>query len=116
MNFKSLFLIAAVAMFVNGHVNAVVFYNAGEMLEFCESESEDPNSNCVLFLTGIVESHNVLSEWDQLASKYLCVPEGVTQGQLQKIYIKYANERPETLHLSAGGFALNAFNEAFPCK
>ncbi|MFP6801731.1 MAG: Rap1a/Tai family immunity protein, partial [Pseudomonadales bacterium] len=46
-----------------------------------------------------------------------CVPEGengVTAGQLRKIVVKYLNENPEELHLTAGSLVSNALNEAFP--
>jgi hypothetical protein len=48
--------------------------------------------------------------------KYFCMPIGATVGQLQKVYIKYANENPQALHYDAAGMVRKAFTEAFPCK
>ena len=51
-----------------------------------------------------------------MMSQKFCQPDEVTLEQLRRIYIKYATEHPEDLHLTAAGVALNAFVEAFPCE
>jgi hypothetical protein len=50
------------------------------------------------------------------AGKLFCIPKEVKTKQLRQIFIKFANEHPETIHLGAGGMELNAFAEAFPCE
>ena len=44
-----------------------------------------------------------------------CMPNGVTAGQLLRVWIKWANEHPEDLHFEASSLVLNAYIEAFPC-
>lgn len=49
------------------------------------------------------------------ASQY-CIPERVTQGQLQDVVVKYLESQPSRRHLPAGILVTVALAEAFPCK
>ena len=59
---------------------------------FPEVHSPDPDHNDVCFPTA-----------------------GVTAGQLQKVWIKWANDNPEYLQHEASNVVLIAFAEAWPC-
>ena len=66
--------------------------------------------------TQITPLVQIIIACDLLVMKIFCIPEGVTFSQLQKIYIKYANDNPQDLHLAAGSVVLIAISEAFPCE
>jgi hypothetical protein len=50
------------------------------------------------------------------AIKWYCAPEGVTLGQLIKVFLKYMDEHPEQLHEDASLMLLRSLRKAFPCK
>ena len=43
-------------------------------------------------------------------------PINVGQVQLRKVYLKYANDNPQDLHLTAASLATDVFYFAFPCE
>ena len=45
----------------------------------------------------------------------VCAPDSSRRNQLVSIFVKYASDHPEMLHLSAGQVALMALRAAFPC-
>jgi hypothetical protein len=45
-----------------------------------------------------------------------CVPSTVNVGQLVRVYVKYADEHPEELHLAGSIMVWNAIHKAFPCS
>ena len=94
------------------------FHTGNEMLEICESEAPYEITSCYLYLAGLVDTTEVWKSWVKLPeSGVFCVPQqSVTQSQLRKIYIHYANEHPKMLHLSASYVGVYAFFDAFPCK
>jgi hypothetical protein len=47
--------------------------------------------------------------------KCVRVPEGVNGDQLARIFLKYTDEHPENLHLSASVSVWNASLYTFPC-
>ena len=109
-------LLALVAMLgIFGSADATYFVPAGEALAACESESVATQNKCVRSLAGIVDATTTWVDWEMMPKKF-CQPDEVTLEQLRKIYVKYANEHPEELHLTAAGIAVNAFVEAFPCE
>jgi hypothetical protein len=61
-------------------------------------------------------AHETYVGWNRLAKNSYCVPVNVGQVQLRKVYIKYANDNPQDLHLTAASLATNAFYFAFPCE
>ena len=91
-----------------------IYYRASEVLTWCESESVEQNY-CMTYLTGTLDTLNTLVSADGLRTE-VCITKGVGTVQLQKIYIKHANEHPEVLHSAASAVAINAFRQAFPCE
>jgi hypothetical protein len=60
------------------------------------------------YITGIAETFNVLG--------LLCIPDGVTRGQMQAIVSKYLKEHPEKWNSDANPIVYVALSSAFPCK
>jgi hypothetical protein len=61
------------------------------------------------YVEGLMDSARLL------ASKVVCLPNGVTIGDATKVILKYADTHPEKLHLSKFSEGLLALSEAFPC-
>jgi hypothetical protein len=51
-----------------------------------------------------------------VASGNFAVPDGVTRRQITDIYLKWAKEHPEKLHVPAWECVFGALREAFPKK
>ena len=84
-----------------------------KLLSECETESLINRAICNGYLAGANDTHELHTGLDEGA---ICIPAGASNERLRKVFVEYANERPEELHLSAASLAMNAFIEAFPCK
>ena len=89
--------------------------SANEMLPGCKgliSEKTPPlrealrQGRCAGYVAGLVYARSV----------FLCVPEGATPEQGVRVVIKYIEARPERMHEPFGKLALEALEEAWPCK
>ncbi|WP_140419918.1 Rap1a/Tai family immunity protein [Achromobacter denitrificans] len=107
--------------------------NSGNFwLEKCESPSGSFNSGlCFGYIIGMMDgtSYGISSAWakasvqskdvkvsDLFTISPYCIPEGVTNGQLKDVFIKYLRLNPERRHLLADGLLVNAFAAAYPCR
>jgi len=79
------------------------YYTGGQLLSECRSDNVAIQNDCIIYLSDISDAT-------------FCAPNGVTQEQLRKIYIKYASENPQTLQSEATSTAIDAFRAAFPCE
>jgi hypothetical protein len=107
-------LIAALLLIGASHGAMAGWESASELLTHCESEDNMYFGACRGYLEAVEDTYHTASRWQGFETG-ICMPEGVTVGQLVKVWIKYANENPETLHLTASGGVLNAYTQAFPC-
>jgi hypothetical protein len=89
------------------------YYSADKLLSQCEIESLINRAICNGYLAGANDAHELHTELDEEA---ICIPAGASIERLRKVFVEYANEHPEELHLSAASLAMNAFIEAFPCE
>jgi len=51
-----------------------------------------------------------------LQTAFICIPDGVSPGQLARIVVKWLREQPESLHEPRSVLTLKAFTDAFPCQ
>jgi len=116
------YLLTIVLLFSSNQASAAtVFYSGNEMLKMCEAYFSETGSVvdanvCVGYVTGIHDGQIVFSGWGDM-KKTICLPgSGVKGGQLVRIVIKYLQENPEDLHLTAGSLVVNALVIAFPCE
>jgi hypothetical protein len=65
------------------------------------------------WLTGFV--YGIVATLDMLDPK-VCVPDGSSTGQWQRVLIQYLEANPADLHKSADELAIAAFRKAFPCR
>jgi hypothetical protein len=89
--------------------------SANEMLSGCKGLIGDKTpplrealrqGRCAGYVAGLVYARSV----------YLCVPEGATPEQGVRVVIKYIEARPERMHEPFGKLALEALEQAWPCK
>jgi hypothetical protein len=89
--------------------------SANEMLPGCKGLISDKTpplrealrqGRCAGYVAGLVYARSV----------YLCVPEGATPEQGVRVVIKYIEARPERMQEPFGKLALEALEEAWPCK
>ena len=66
---------------------------------------------CTGYLTGILGGYYAFPP----VKPRLCLPDGFTIGQMEKIFMKYINEHPEQLHLLARDVVIRSLISAFPC-
>jgi hypothetical protein len=102
------------------------FYDGNQLQARCFSDPYGgPNSRaryniCVAYLAGLHDAANALSalgaKIEDGAPYGSCIPKGVNQKQLRRVWLNFAKANPQHLHLDAGGLALNAFEEAWRCK
>jgi hypothetical protein len=67
---------------------------------------------CVGFVVGVVDGVLIDSPPDSI----ICVPDGVSHGQMKDIVLKYMNDNPANLHFPAALLVFFALGEAFPCE
>jgi Rap1a immunity proteins len=65
------------------------------------------NTLCLAYIQGLLYAGG---------GNRFCQPNGATSGQGVAIVIKYIEARPERMHEPFGGLALEALEEAWPCK
>jgi hypothetical protein len=86
-----------------------------KLLDYCRApENSAIGGSCTGYVVSAVDTHEAWVDWNEI-EPYFCTPAGVTGRQLAQVVVKYLNENPEKLHLSAGSLVLNALGTAFPC-
>ena len=120
---KVLALLISLSLSLPVYADAV-FYNGNDLLSQCREHSKflsDREHNaykaaaCLAYMVSASDAHGAYVAWERMPP-YFCKPDGVTQGQLTDIVIKYLEANPEKLHLSAGGLVANALYAVFPCE
>ena len=69
---------------------------------------------CGSYIEGVVDAISA----DKIAHPndvFFCVPKEATEEQFARIILKYSDNHPEKLHLSAVVLVIEALTSAFPC-
>ena len=94
-------------------------YSAAELLEEAESKNAMASLGSVAFISGWMRGvlvSQIFYEVTLNQPKFICMPEELHSGIVEKIFIKYANENPEKLLEPAAVLLWDALLEAYPCK
>ena len=91
------------------------YFNGILLNKYCNSDSAYEKGMCLGYIVGVVDSFNTTSVLKG-EERILCIPQGVTSGQLVLVMRKSMQEHPETLHLPASAHTLSALTAAFPCE
>ena len=89
--------------------------NGNFMLPACQEALSGKAS----FLAGVCYgSVDALVFWGaDLPPEYrICLPSGATNEQLARVFVRYMETHPDTLHYAYTILAAKAFHEAWPCK
>ena len=95
-------------------VSAEVTDSANFLLPGCKALSRERESTpewrrilCLAYIQGLVSG---------VGGKETCPPKEVTGDQVVAVVVKYIEARPERMHEQFGKLALEALEEAWPCK
>jgi len=108
-------LIAAVLLIGASHGAMAGFQTGNTLLALCENGHAGNRAMCSGYLQGIADSELLVND-PQNFVPLICIPTGVDGSQIEKVFVKYANENPEKLHILAAAIVSSAFIKAFPCK
>ena len=86
------------------------YESGGALLSKCESENMTKQNICWGYLAGVSDASDTWASWDFMTRK-ICIPYEVNVSQLEKIFIKYANQYPEELHQTK-----SPFRDTFTCR
>ena len=93
---------------------AAVFENGNELYRHCnneQAESAEQKDTSVGLCLGYI-----LGAYDAGRKNYaICIPSGVTTGELKDVVTDWLLNHPEKRDLPAAGLVLNALLEKFPC-
>ena len=91
-------------------------YDSGNRLyEDCASENYFNRGYCGGYITGVVDTIETLQKSGGLPRNTLCIPDGVTKGQLADAVKMYLGANPSRRHLDAGSLVPEALQRSFPC-
>jgi hypothetical protein len=118
MKMKKL-LIAVTLLVLSGTVNAEYPHHMSVQLLRADCELPDRPSQirCEAFLMGVVDTVNAFIFWGELDKNYFCIPEGVNDIRLRKVFVGYVAAKDGVDHYEpAASLVIRAFGEAFPCE
>ena len=108
---KKLVALAALAMLL-GSPASYAYTTGNNLVEHCkDKEAYFGSGFCYGYMMGVA---NILT-WASERNR-ICIPDGVTGGQVASIVTKYLKENPESLHESADLLVTVALGKAFPCN
>lgn len=83
----------------------------GELLRECEDEDLYRQQSCLSYTEGVID-HLFSANG---VEKFVCLPSGVTKGQVVEMFTKNANSNPEWWHLTADQTIADAIFKEFKC-
>ncbi len=98
------FLIFSLFLVLRPGAATADFYDGNRLYEECKGQSA---LSCLGYIVGVADTA-------RLFPKPICVPEGVTAGQLRAVVLKYMEEHPEDRHYSGTSVVGSALLGAFP--
>ena len=102
-------------------ISKAEFGDGNHMLKACVAsiasiEGRDSNPVLAAQCLGFVHAaKSILAFWEYDETGYVCIPESVSNGQVIRVYVKWMNEHPETLHELDAFLFFSAMRESFPC-
>ena len=114
---KRIILAALVGVLVISTANAE-FFSGNQLFTDCNGERPDEEAGCSGYIMGAMDTIISLQRGKLLDDRFqnVCLPEGVTAGQLVSIVKKYLTENPAERHFAASRIVVIGIRKAFPCK
>lgn len=70
---------------------------------------------CAGYMTAIADLLSATPD-EEFFGRLVCLPNGVTNGQLREVGSRYLANNPATRHAAAAELVVAAFAEAWPCR
>jgi len=93
----------------------VYFYTGNQLYQACTSGNQAEKGVRYGYAVAVVDRF-ALDNSGAGECVRASIPEGVTQGQIKDIVIKYLNDNPEKRNWMASVLVVNAIIAAFPCQ
>jgi hypothetical protein len=81
------------------------------LLKACQSAVDNGTDWYSGYCLGLVDGLSA----ETVALGIACIPEQVTKGQIERVVLKYLQDRPQDLNLGAQMLAIKAIGTAWPC-
>ena len=95
---------------------AYSFMTAGQLLKVCESHEPFQYGSCLNYLSGTVDTLNMLMDVGAVTDDAYCLPANITQTRLRFVTLDYLTNHPEVSDFVAADQVAQALMAAFPCK
>lgn len=97
---------------------------AAEFVKMCDHSGHQPTTTseamdeafCIGFFRGYLDAKQFSTIAHKRNTEMFCEPDGVNGEQLRKIFLKWMNDHPESLHEDSDLMLLASLMRAFPCK
>jgi hypothetical protein len=80
-----------------------------------ENEAVFDVQRCGSYLRGFADGISV-AKIAHPQDVFFCLPTTISEDELTRVVVKYAEDHPEQLHVSAPVFVLSAYRRAYPCR
>lgn len=70
--------------------------------------------SCVAFISGVTQTHSALVLEKKIEPLY-CKPARISDGDVGRMYVKYAKKHPPRPNISESEILLEALKETYPC-
>ncbi|WP_368428612.1 Rap1a/Tai family immunity protein [Sulfuricaulis sp.] len=107
------FFLTAVLLSVTSPAFAQAYVNGNRLLELLESRDVASRNAAHGYIQGVVDA--IWFTASAMSTPMLCLPDGVTPGQLAEIIQNHYRRFPERRHYGASGEIYGAINEKFRC-
>jgi hypothetical protein len=87
----------------------------GNMPDLSPKQSLFQQGQCLGYVVGIDDGWRIAYDMQSQSQPY-CAPDGVTNGQLMRVLIKFIKDHPEKAHFQTRVLEVESFMDAFPCK
>ena len=98
---------------------SAAFVDGNALLKSCETKEGSAtyyqeSSFCTAYVMGVSDTIDFYQGSDEV-EKFICLPSGVTSGQLRDVVIQFLKKNPAERHKGAQSLAFVAMLLAFPC-
>jgi hypothetical protein len=106
---------AAIAQGEGPRASEVLLGECVRTVRFMDGDRNDVDTMKIARCTGYVQGYG-----DALIAlggqSVVCMPDGITVGQMVRIVVKYLQDNPQLLHLDKSRNTLSAFTRTYPCR
>lgn len=103
--------LAAALIAVSLPANAA-FLNGNDLHSLCQRSATDRLSDeqSSMFVVGVADALQSLSD-----GVGICIPDGVSGGQVRDVVCRSLSDFPELRHMEAGAISMASLTNSFPC-